>query len=130
MACTVVDVHRDKDPERLDELLTVYFGLEAELDQHMAKEERILFPIIRQGQGAMAGGPVSVMRREHDSAATALRRLRELTNGYEVPPEACNTWRAVQAVPDVLKLRDAGRAPQPARSSPGGCVTIHLATGY
>jgi regulator of cell morphogenesis and NO signaling len=95
MARKVVDVHRDKDPERLDELLTVYLRLKAELDQHMAKEEQILFPMIRQGQGAMAGGPVSVMQREHDSAATALRRLHELTNGYEVPPEACNTWRAL-----------------------------------
>jgi regulator of cell morphogenesis and NO signaling len=43
----------------------------------------------------MAQGPVSVMEHEHASAATALRRLRELTNGYEVPSEACNTWRAL-----------------------------------
>lgn len=95
MARKVLDVHRDKDPERLAELLTVYLGLRAELEQHMAKEEQILFPLIEQGRGAMADGPISVMRHEHDSAATALRRLRELTNGYEVPPEACNTWRAL-----------------------------------
>ncbi len=34
----------DKDPERLNKLLTVYLGLKAELDAHMAKEEQILFP--------------------------------------------------------------------------------------
>ena len=36
-----------------------------------------------------------VMHREHDAAGAALRRLRELTNGYKVPAEACNTWRAL-----------------------------------
>ena len=95
MARKVLDVHGDKDPERLAELLSVYLELKFELDQHVAKEEQILFPMIDSGQGAMADGPISVMRLEHDSAAAALRRLRELTNGYEVPAQACNTWRAL-----------------------------------
>ena len=95
MARKVLKVHGDKDPERFNELLTVYLGLKAELESHMMKEEQILFPMIRAGQGAMADGPVSVMEHEHESAATALRRLRELTNDYEVPAEACNTWRAL-----------------------------------
>ena len=95
MARKVVDVHRDKQPEKLPELLSVYLGLKAELEQHMAKEEQILFPMIQSGQGAMAQGPIAVMEHEHDSAGNALKRLRELTNGYEVPEEACNTWRAL-----------------------------------
>jgi len=95
MARKVVDVHRDKQPEMLPELLSVYLGLQAELEQHMAKEEQILFPMIQSGQGAMAAGPISVMEHEHDSAGGALRRLRQLTQGYEVPEEACNTWRAL-----------------------------------
>jgi regulator of cell morphogenesis and NO signaling len=95
MARKVVDVHRDKQPERLPELLSVYIGLKAELEQHMAKEEQILFPMIKSGQGAMAGGPVSVMEDEHDSAGRALKRLRELTDGYQAPEGACNTWRAL-----------------------------------
>ena len=61
----------------------------------MGKEEQILFPLILQGRGAMAGGPVAVMEQEHQSAGDALERLRELTNDFEVPPEACNTWRAL-----------------------------------
>ncbi len=95
MARKVLAVHRDKDPERLSEILAVYLGLKTELEQHMAKEEQILFPLIKSGQGATADGPISVMEREHESAATALRRLRELTNDYEVPEKACNTWRAL-----------------------------------
>jgi regulator of cell morphogenesis and NO signaling len=95
MSRKVLEVHRDKRPEMLPELLTVFLGLEEELEQHMAKEEQILFPMILRGQGAMAGGPISVMEHEHDSAGRALRRLRELTDDYEVPAEACNTWRAL-----------------------------------
>ncbi len=61
----------------------------------MAKEEQILFPMIRRGHGAMAAGPISVMEHEHDSAGNALRRLRKLTGEFSVPADACNTWRAL-----------------------------------
>ncbi|MCP3978529.1 MAG: iron-sulfur cluster repair di-iron protein [bacterium] len=95
MAQKVARVHGDKRPDALPELASICTGLKAELEQHMAKEEQILFPMIRQGQGAMAGGPISVMEHEHDNAGKALHRLRELTEGYTVPEEACNTWRAL-----------------------------------
>jgi regulator of cell morphogenesis and NO signaling len=95
MAQKVLEVHRDKDPDRLSELVEVFAGLKAELELHMAKEEQILFPMIKQGQGPMAGGPVSMMEQEHESAGAALRRLRELTKDYQIPPEACTTWRAL-----------------------------------
>lgn len=95
MSRKVLEVHGDKQPVMLPELLAVLRGLKAELEQHMVKEEQILFPMIQRGQGAMTGGPISVMEHEHDSAGRALQRLRELTDGYEVPAEACNTWRAL-----------------------------------
>jgi regulator of cell morphogenesis and NO signaling len=91
----VLDVHGDKRPEMLPELLVVYTGLKAELEQHMAKEEEILFPMIRRGRGAMALGPIAVMEEEHVSAGQALRRLRKLTGDYDISEEACNTWRAL-----------------------------------
>ncbi|MDJ0974271.1 MAG: iron-sulfur cluster repair di-iron protein [Planctomycetota bacterium] len=91
----VFEVHGDKDPERLAELVNTFSALKAELEQHMLKEERILFPLIRQGQGAMAGGPVHVMRLEHDGAGEAIARLRALTDDFTPPAEACTTWRAL-----------------------------------
>jgi regulator of cell morphogenesis and NO signaling len=95
MAEKVLKVHGDKDPEMFSGLVRVFAGLKNELDQHMAKEEQILFPMILSGQGASASGPVSVMEQEHDSAGEALRRIRELTHDYQVPDEACTTWRAL-----------------------------------
>lgn len=95
MTQKVLEAHRDKDEERLTKVVRVYGALKAELDEHMMKEEQILFPMVRQGQGSMAEGPISVMEHEHESAGAALRQLRELTNDYQVPEEACNTWRAL-----------------------------------
>ncbi len=95
MARKVAEVHGSKDPERLPKLHAVMSGLKVELEEHMMKEEQVLFPMIQQGQGAMAEGPITVMEHEHESAGGALRQLRELTNGYEVPVDACNTWRAL-----------------------------------
>jgi regulator of cell morphogenesis and NO signaling len=95
MAHKVLEVHGEKDPERLSELLSVFRGLRFELDEHMQKEEEILFPIIKRGQGASADGPIAMMEHEHNSAAAALRRLRQLTDDYQVPAQACNTWRAL-----------------------------------
>lgn len=95
MATKVNTVHGAKMPEVLPELLSTVLALKAELEAHMAKEEQILFPLILQGRGAMAGGPIAVMEHEHQSAGDALERLRELTGGYQVPAAACNTWRAL-----------------------------------
>ncbi len=95
MARKVLEVHQDKDPEGLAELLSICLNLRDELEQHMAKEEQILFPMILQGQGAMAECPISVMRMEHDSAGAALAKLRVLTHDYRVPEGACSTWRAL-----------------------------------
>ncbi len=95
MARKVVSVHGDKDPERLGAMLETVLALKGELEPHMMKEENILFPMILSGQGAMAGGPVHVMRHEHDEAGAMLRRLREVTDDYTPPDGACNTWRAL-----------------------------------
>lgn len=93
MTTKVAAVHREKDA-RLTELRSVFGALKTELDAHMMKEEQVLFPMIRHGQGGSAAGPISVMKHEHDSAGAALRRMRDLTDDFQPPEAACNTWRA------------------------------------
>lgn len=77
-------------------------GLRAHLElvhasvlDHMMKEERILFPMILEGYGNRANGPVRVMEEEHDDHGRNLARIRELTNNLTPPDEACPTWRAL-----------------------------------
>ena len=78
--------------------------MKAELDGHLAKEEMILFPLVRAlDGGAQAGSfhcgsvqnPIRVMWMEHDSAGEALVQLRRLTGDYTPPEDACNTFRAL-----------------------------------
>lgn len=76
-----------------------------EMFHHMEKEERILFPIVRQleatGTGAAHCGtianPIRQMEMEHDAAGGAVGQLRELTGGFVAPADACNTHRALLA---------------------------------
>ena len=99
MAQRVAQVHGAHTPS-LVEVFEVFTGLFQELDSHMMKEEQILFPaILAMDQGGQAplplDGPIACMLHEHDDAGEALRRLRELTGGYQPPADACNTYRAL-----------------------------------
>ena len=94
----------------LAEVERVFQSLAAELTQHMAKEEMVLFPLIAQMEEAERSGlaapaapcgsvqnPIRMMEHEHDDAGNALRRIRELTSDYALPVGACNTFRALYA---------------------------------
>jgi regulator of cell morphogenesis and NO signaling len=101
MSERVAKVHGGHTPS-LVELFEVFRTMAEELDSHMVKEEQILFPAIQAlcagGASVMPlDGPVAVMLQEHDDAGGALARMRELTNGFTAPPEACNTYRALFA---------------------------------
>lgn len=62
---------------------------------HLAKEERVLFPMILEGYGARTGGPVRVMEMEHDEHRTSLARLHELAHSLIPPADASDEWVAL-----------------------------------
>jgi regulator of cell morphogenesis and NO signaling len=108
MAAKVLDAHGARHPEVFPELVRVFAGLRAELDSHMMKEERLLFPYVERLEALAAAdeslpaspfgsiqAPIGMMEHEHDDAARALARLREITNGYTPPADACNTFRGL-----------------------------------
>ncbi len=103
LARRVEAVHGDKPeaPRGLAELLE---AMQAELEDHMQKEEQVLFPLMRQGGHPMIVHPIGMMRQEHEGHAEHLRALEALTDGGVPPAAACNTWRAVYA--GTRKLTD------------------------
>jgi len=91
--------------EELSDLKTLFAALTQELDEHMMKEERILFPYLE----ALAGGitapaffgsvedPIAQMIADHEDAGAILSEIRALTKGYTPPGDACLTFRALYA---------------------------------
>ncbi len=94
MARKVETVHgtRSDCPHGLRDCLE---QMSTELERHMQKEERILFPMIGEGRGALAITPVHVMEQEHEEAGENLARVRKLAHDFLAPDEACATWCAL-----------------------------------
>jgi regulator of cell morphogenesis and NO signaling len=65
-----------------------------DLQPHMRKEERILFPLILSND-LRASGPIAAMHDEHELIGVLLGELRQVTGGYAAPEHACGSWRAL-----------------------------------
>jgi regulator of cell morphogenesis and NO signaling len=102
MAAKVERVHakRPSCPVGLSEELA---RMREELLFHMAKEEKVLFPLLVTAHRDLHG-PVQVMEAEHRDHALYLARLHELAHDFVPPPDACATWRAL-----YLRLNDFER---------------------
>lgn len=100
----LVSRHGTRHPE-LGEIRAVFAALSAELLQHMAKEENILFPYIEMLWAARSAGrtpepspfgtianPIRSMENEHQHAGDLLARLRSLTGDYRPPADGCTTY--------------------------------------
>ena len=96
-----VHAKRSDVPRGLADLLE---RMSVELQQHMAKEELILFPAMKQSVAAGLDAPIARMRHEHDDHGAHLRELDRLTNGITVPADGCRTWQALYA--GLVKLVD------------------------
>lgn len=98
----VAGVHGENHPE-LKEVRYTFALLRAELSEHMMKEERILFPMIKDMEAGRAEAmhcgtidrPIAVMEDEHDRAGAALEQIRKLTNDYALPEGACGSYQVM-----------------------------------
>lgn len=89
-------------------LSQTFFSLRAELENHLMKEEQILFPqVVSLEEAREAGnpppsfhcgtvqGPISMMEHEHANAKKALDEMRRLTNGYPAEEDMCPNRRTL-----------------------------------
>lgn len=108
----VIDAHAEKvysahgkNHIELEEVRNIWNETSAELSNHMMKEERMLFPYIKNLVSAKrnslayqyppfgtVGNPINMMEQEHTSAGNAFYKIREITNNYEIPSDACATF--------------------------------------
>jgi regulator of cell morphogenesis and NO signaling len=103
LAAKVASVHGRRHPELLgvQRLVDV---IASDLEPHLMKEERVLFPMIRELAASTTApefhcgtlaNPISVMLREHDQVGEMLEELRRETNGYNVPNDGCASYRSL-----------------------------------
>jgi regulator of cell morphogenesis and NO signaling len=100
----IARVHGDHHPELLT-VATLFGQVGDELTAHMKKEESVLFPAIRavwkepqhQARGILRPA-IAAMVSEHEFAGGALDRIGELTGGYQVPDDGCQTYRATMTL--------------------------------
>ena len=98
----VATAHGRAHSELVD-IRATFAAMADEFEQHMAKEEQVLFPAcvaLERGDGAgfafgSVESPIGVMLHEHDEVATSLADLRALTHGYVVPDDACASYRSM-----------------------------------
>jgi len=103
-------VHGERHPEllKINELFTASAG---ELSAHMKKEELILFPFIKKMVKAKieqseilsplfgtVENPIAMMMHEHDTEGERFRQISGLTDNYNPPADACNTYRVTFAM--------------------------------
>jgi regulator of cell morphogenesis and NO signaling len=101
----VARVHGDSHPEVI-QVAEVFSRVAQDLSLHMMKEEKILFPFIKelvktQKEGGKLGdipfgevkNPIQIMELEHEQAGEDLDEIRQLTSGYAIPEGACTSYR-------------------------------------
>jgi regulator of cell morphogenesis and NO signaling len=103
----LIDHHGEKYPY-LKPVAMLFAEAQHEMEQHMRKEEMILFPYIKSLASAKefsrarprapffsVDGPLARMEEEHADMGMILLRIRALLNDFHIPDSACNTYRSV-----------------------------------
>ncbi len=103
-AAKVAQVHGVHHPE-LTAVLQLVEEVNRELTSHMLKEEKVLFPFIKDLvaagnnekpiQAAHFGtvqNPINMMEMEHEMVGKNMEEIRTLTNNYTLPEDACASY--------------------------------------
>ena len=100
----VASKHGDRHPE-MNKVFQIFVAVKEEMEFHMQKEEMVLFPRIKDIENQIQEGkkvvinssylqsPINMMEQEHDHAGSMLAEIRNLTNNYTPPADACTTYQ-------------------------------------
>ena len=89
----------------MKQVFDLFSEIQDEMISHMQKEETVLFPRIKELENLhlensrtefpanYLKAPITVMENEHEHAGDILFKIRELTNNYSTPADACTSFR-------------------------------------
>lgn len=111
----VAQVHGSRHPE----LIPIYQLVEeinGEMTEHMMKEEKVLFPFIKQLVAAKNSGqllgeihfgtvqnPIQMMESEHEQVGGNLEEIRTLSNNFALPEDACASYSLLYRMLDEFE---------------------------
>lgn len=100
----ILIVHYPHHGEMLTRLHHLYAGLKAELEEHFAKEEQLVFPLMRQHPhpDKETLDLVQQLEDEHTGAGDVIKEIQQLTNNFTPPEDACPTFRHTYATMEAL----------------------------
>lgn len=81
-------------PHGLGDALTL---LRLELEDHMRREERELFPALLAGAAPAAGQLAAALQHDHDFQDEAIEMIAEMTGHFRPPADASLAWRRLYA---------------------------------
>lgn len=94
----IMRVHGVKH-EELFKVHKLFSTLKTELEQHLPKEEEVLFPLIKEYDRNPSDGLLNRINKvlketenEHEAAGDIIKELRKITAEYTVPNDGCNTY--------------------------------------
>ncbi|HSN60769.1 MAG TPA: iron-sulfur cluster repair di-iron protein [Ferruginibacter sp.] len=111
----VMRVHGSSHPEllRIHQLVEEIY---TELTAHMAKEEKVLFPYIKELVSAKKGteplhaahfgtvqNPINMMEMEHEMVGKNLDEIRTISNNYLLPEDACASYSLLYRMLDEFE---------------------------
>jgi regulator of cell morphogenesis and NO signaling len=89
---TILRVHGSNHTE-LFEVYKLFGTLKADLEQHLLKEETILFPALGEADNQEKISRLSrEIIQEHEAAGEILAKLRNVTGNYSIPEGVCGTF--------------------------------------
>lgn len=96
----VFRVHFSHDPELLMKVHSLFGKLKCELEEHLLKEENILFPLMIKYDKANdekekkeIEEDIRIIVNEHEAAGDILKELAEVTDDYKVPEWGCISFK-------------------------------------
>lgn len=94
----ILKVHGESH-EELFKVHKLFNTLRIELEEHLVKEEDLLFPAIKKYEAEKTNDNrekminlINELEQEHTGAGDIIKELREVTNHYIVPKGACRTY--------------------------------------
>ena len=98
LVTTILRVHGSNHNE-LFKVHKLFHNLKTELEQHLIKEEELLFPLVKEYEVKPSEDLLDRIKQvmkesedEHDAAGDILKELRKITDGYKTPEDGCATF--------------------------------------